>query len=78
MVWADEITTIKQAATDADKYGGIIRGLQKSEVLYIDDFFKKPKGYTVTGAALKLHMSEATAKRRRARFIDLVGLFYGF
>jgi len=34
--------------------------------------------YTVTGAALKLHMSEATAKRRRARFIDLVGLFYGF
>ena len=50
MVWADEITAIKQAATDADKYGGIIRGLQKSEVLYIDDFFKKPKGYTVTGA----------------------------
>lgn len=50
MVWTDEITAIKQAATDADKYGGIIRGLQKSEVLYIDDFFKKPKGYTVTGA----------------------------
>lgn len=50
MVWTEEITTLKQAATDAEKYGGMIRGFQKADVLYIDDFFKKPKGYTVTAA----------------------------
>lgn len=34
--------------------------------------------YTIAGAAMVVHVSEKTAKRRRARFIELVGLYYGF
>ncbi len=34
--------------------------------------------HTIDGAAIRLHMSERTARRRRWKFIALVGEFYGF
>lgn len=34
--------------------------------------------HTLEGAAYRLHMSERTARRKRWKFIALVGEFYGF
>ena len=50
MVWNEEITSIKQAATESAVYDGLIKGLQKAEILYIDDFFKTAKGYSMTAS----------------------------
>lgn len=50
MIWNEEITNLKQAATDGEKYEGLIRSIQRADILYIDDFFKVAKGYGVTAS----------------------------
>lgn len=40
MVWPEEIQGIQAVVNDAEKYDAIMRELQETEVLYIDDLFK--------------------------------------
>lgn len=50
MVWNEEITNLKQATTDAKVYDALLKALQRAEILYIDDFFKTAKGFSVTAS----------------------------
>lgn len=40
MLWGDDITAIKQAVTDFEKYEALMNNIKNADVLYIDDFFK--------------------------------------
>ena len=56
----------------------ISRHRDGAEVLQIVKMVDFDRRYTITGAALVLHMSEHTARRRRSRFVDLVGKYMDF
>lgn len=42
--WRDEVAQLKSLSMDSERRGALIRELKKSQVLYIDDFFKSGKG----------------------------------
>ena len=44
MAWPHEAQKIKASANDDEKYGELVRPLQKAEALYIDDFLKPLRG----------------------------------
>ena len=43
MVWPKEINYIQSVVNDTDKYAALMRELQETDVLYIDDLFKHGK-----------------------------------
>jgi DNA replication protein DnaC len=50
MVWNEVVTGLKQAATDARVYEALLKNQQRAGILYIDDFFKVAKGFSVTAS----------------------------
>lgn len=42
--WRDEVAQLKALSLDSERRGVLLRELKKSQVLYIDDFFKSGKG----------------------------------
>lgn len=40
MIWADEITRLKQYSTEPKEYDRLMNEIKKADILYIDDFFK--------------------------------------
>lgn len=40
MIWAEEISRLKQFFTESEKYNTLMNALKQAEILYIDDFFK--------------------------------------
>ena len=59
MAWPHEAQVIKAVANDVEQYGALVKPLQETEALYIDDFLKPLKGNdgsdgNATAADLKL------------------------
>lgn len=50
MMWRDEIVEIKAKVGDTESYSKVVEPLKKTELLYIDDFFKTEKGKLPTQA----------------------------
>lgn len=50
MLWRDEVVRIKASVNDAEEYKELIEPLKRTQVLYIDDFFKTEKGKYPTAA----------------------------
>lgn len=68
----DFVRAVDKALVEVTKWHD---GKEVSRLIQMVDFQRR---YTVCGAARCLHMSEATASRRRRKFVEMVGRFYGF
>lgn len=55
MLWQDDVTTLKQTvANDTNTYNSLMEQFQRTEVLYIDDFFKTKKGEYISAADVNM------------------------
>ena len=68
----DFVHAVDQALAEVAKWPD---AREVTRLIQLVDFQRR---FTVNGAAMYLHMSERTARRRRQRFVEMVGVFYGF
>lgn len=75
MLWKEDSTAIKGAITDYEKYHSLIDPLKRTEVLYIDDFFKpiSDKGVILPPTAADINLAfELLDYRKNAKLTTII------
>lgn len=72
MLWRDDVVRIKASVNDAEEYKDLIEPLKRTQVLYIDDFFKTEKGKYPTAADVNVAFEIINYRYNNTKLITII------